>query len=117
MPVGRSPQSNQEGLSTGVFSSSPVHHPCIRPTLAGATTEFTAEPEAFRPGFSNPTTGPLRRLPWRDPARTEHAAVEPLLYRPSEGLPHIAADMLVRQGRTPEEVVAFLMHQTGAQAS
>jgi hypothetical protein len=38
--------------------------------------------------------------------------VEPLLYRSNEGLPYIAADMLVRQGRTPEEVVAFLMHQT-----
>jgi hypothetical protein len=38
--------------------------------------------------------------------------VEPLLYRPNEGLPCIAADMLMRQGRTPEEVVAFLVHQT-----
>jgi hypothetical protein len=46
------------------------------------------------------------------PARTEQAAVEPLLYRPNEGLPYIAADMLVRQGRTPEEVLAFLVHQT-----
>jgi hypothetical protein len=43
--------------------------------------------------------------------------VEPLLYRPNEGLPHIAADMLVRQGRTPEEVVAFLMHQTESAVS
>jgi hypothetical protein len=37
--------------------------------------------------------------------------VKPLLYCPQEGLPRIAADMLVRERRTPEEVVAFLAHQ------
>ena len=42
--------------------------------------------------------------------------MEPLLYRPIEGLPHIAADMLVHQGRTPEEVVAFLIRQTESMA-